>query len=174
MPSDNIKKALILMGHGSRVPGAGSSMEQVAERLIETGRFDVVETCYMSRLGPAFPDVLKKCIDQGATEVMLIPYFLNMGLHIRVDIPTMLRREAEKYPGLKIIFGKNLGYDELLVELVKKRIDESSELLDVREIKIEEESYELPPGEKEFVSMTPEEAKEYRKKHKHGGEPHEH
>jgi sirohydrochlorin ferrochelatase len=174
MPSNNSKKAVILMGHGSRVPGAGSSMEMVAQRLRETGQSDIVETCYMSRLGPAFPDVLARCVDLGAEEVVLIPYFLNMGLHIRVDIPAMLRREAEKYTGLKIIFGKNIGYDDLLVELVRKRIDESSEFMDVRELEIEDESYELPPGEKEFVAMTPEEAKDFRKNRRHAGEPHEH
>lgn len=153
------------MGHGSRVPGAGRSMEKVAQRLRETGCADIIESCYMSRLGPGFPEILEKCVEMGADEVVLIPYFLNLGLHMRVDIPAMLRREAEKYPGVKIVFGKNIGYDELLVELVKKRIVESSGLMDVREIEIEEEGYELPPGEKEFVPMTPEEARLYRKNH---------
>jgi len=108
-----------------------------------------------------------------ASEAVLIPYFLNLGLHMKVDIPKMLKKEAEKYPAVKIIFGKNLGFDELLVELVKKRVEESSAFCDIRELEVKPDDYELPPGDKEFVAMTPEEAMEYRARHG-GGHSHEH
>lgn len=170
----NGAKAVILMGHGSRVPSAGESMEKVAQKLKCEGEFGMVEICYMSRLGPRFPETLQKCVNGGAKEVILIPYFLNLGLHMLIDIPEMMEREARKYPGVKIVFGKNIGYDELLVDLLKKRIDESKDLCDVRMLEIEpKENFELPPGEKEFVAMSPEDARKFRQKHGHG-DMHEH
>ncbi len=172
--SNNGYKALILMGHGSRVPGAGKSMEDVADRLREISYRDIVETCYMSRLGPHFGETLELCVKKGASEVVLIPYFLNLGLHMKVDIPKMLKKEAEKYPALKLVFGKNLGFDELLVELVKKRLEESSAFCDVRELGVEPDDYKLPPGDKEFVAMTPKEAREYKAKYGGCGHSHEH
>lgn len=153
------------MAHGSRVPGAGDAMERVAKRLSEDGYYGIVETCYMSRLGPHFEEILKNCVKQGAKLVVLIPYFLNQGLHMKQDIPIMMKKEAEKYPDVKLVFGKNLGFDELLVELVKKRIEESLKLGDVRELVLEtEKRYELPPEDLEFVAMTQEEAKRFRAK----------
>ncbi len=153
------------MAHGSRVPGAGEAMEKVASRLSEYGHCDTVETCYMSRLGPHFEETLEKCVKQGAKLVVLIPYFLNLGLHMKLDIPVKMKKEAEKYPDVKLIFGKNLGFDDLLVELVKKRIEESLCLGDVREMDLESrDSYKLPPGELEYVAMSQEEAERFKAK----------
>ncbi|MBI3794702.1 MAG: CbiX/SirB N-terminal domain-containing protein [Nitrospinae bacterium] len=158
------------MGHGSRVPGAADGMERVAEELRKEGRFDIVETCYMSRLGPHYPQILADCVQKGAGVVLLLPYFLHLGLHTRLDIPTMMKEEAKRHPGVKIIFGKNLGYDDALVDIVKKRIESSWGLDDVRDITLEaRDKYPLPPGNKEFVEMEPEEAKKYRCGHRDGG-----
>lgn len=159
----NEKTAVILMGHGSRVPDASKGMEEVATRLRQSGEFDIIETCYMSRLGVRFPEVFAKCVQQGAKKVILIPYFLHLGLHMRLDIPTMMKEEADKYPDVELVFGKNLGFDELLVKLVRKRIGESQNLDDVRNLKLEPKGkYKLPPGDMEFVPMPPEEAEEFR------------
>jgi precorrin isomerase len=164
-------QAVILFGHGSRVPGAGKGMETVAERLIETGEYVAVENAYMSRLGPHLPEILKKCVDAGATGVLLIPYFLHSGLHMMHDIPHMMRDEAKKYPGVKIVYGKHLGFDERMVEIVKTRIAESIVLDDIRNVELDSiDKFPLPPGELEYVSVTPEKARELRA----GEEPHHH
>ncbi len=154
-------QAVILFGHGSRVPGAGEGMEAVAERLFETGEYIAVENCYMSRLGPHLPEILKKCADAGAKKVLLIPYFLHSGLHMRHDIPRMMQEEAKKYPDVKVVFGKHLGFDERMVEIVKARISESTDFCDVRDLTLDSiEKFPLPPGELEYVSVTPEKARE--------------
>ncbi|MBI3580783.1 MAG: CbiX/SirB N-terminal domain-containing protein [Nitrospinae bacterium] len=154
-------QAVILFGHGSRVPGAGEGMEAIAGRLFETGEYVTVENCYMSRLGPHLPEILKKCVEAGAKRVLLLPYFLHAGLHMRHDVPRMMQEEAKKYPGVKIVFGKHLGFDERMVEIVKKRISESTDLSDVRDMTLDPiEKFPLPPGELEYVSMTPEKARE--------------
>lgn len=159
----NGKIAIILMGHGSRVPGAGRDMEKMAQLLKSENGYKIVETCFMSRLGPHFPKTLEKCVKAGAASVVLIPYFLNLGLHMKLDIPTMMKKEAEKYPDVKIVFGKNLGFDNLLFDLVKKRVEESKDLDDVRTLELEpKDKYPLPPGQEEFVPMSPEEAKKFR------------
>jgi len=131
-------KAVILLGHGSRVPGAGQDMEKVGRILQEKYTLDIVKSCHLSRLGPLFPETLAACVSEGAKEVIVIPYFLNMGIHIRLDIPEMMQAEAQKYPEVKIIYGKHLGYDDSIADIIHKRIEESSQLEDVRKI-------ELPP-----------------------------
>ena len=127
-------QAIILLGHGSRVPEAGRDMERVAVGLRDKYRHAVVEVCYMSQLGPHFPEAFDKCVRQGATEVLVLPYFLHVGQHMRSDIPRILQGEAAKAPHVKVILGKNLGFDPLLVDLLQKRIAESAELPDVREL----------------------------------------
>jgi sirohydrochlorin ferrochelatase len=128
-------EAIILLGHGSRIPGAGEGMEQVAKRMREKLGQEIIEICYMSKLGPHFPEVFERCVDRGATKIIVVPYFLHSGLHLIEDIPDLLRDKARKYPHVKLILGKNLGFDECLVDLVIRRLDESQDLPDIRELK---------------------------------------
>lgn len=155
--------ALILLGHGSRVPDAGNSMIQVADALREKGGFTMVEYCNMSRLGPHFDETLDRCVTSGARDVLVLPYFLHNGLHIKLDVPAMMQQAVLKYPRVRLVFGKNLGFDPLIVQLVEKRIAESEELDDVRRMSLPgEHEFPVPPGQCEFVAMDPEEADKWK------------
>ena len=145
MTNNSGVEAIIILGHGSRVPGAAEGMEKTAARLSETGRYAIVELCYMSKLGPHLPEAFGNCVRQGATKVLVMPYFLHTGLHLVLDIPEMLQELAQQYPHVKLVLGKNLGYDDCLVDLVAKRIEESQDLCDVRELELpSEEDYPMP------------------------------
>lgn len=159
---EDSKEAVILLAHGSRVPEAGEGMERVAERLREEMPGWVVETCYMSRLGPHFPEVFEKCVEKGARKIVLIPYFLHSGLHMVLDIPKMMQEKARQFPGVRLILGKNLGFDESLVDLVRRRVEESMHLCDVGDLKLKSKAcFPLPPGQYEFVPLPPDEAEKY-------------
>ncbi len=160
--------AVILIGHGSRVPLAGANMEKVAARLREVETYAEVATCNMSRMKPFFPETLAEVANTNVSKIVVIPYFLHSGLHLVLDMPEMIKAEAEKYPGIKIVYGHSLGYDDAMVALVNRRIEESSGLPDIREVKLgKRDDYPLAKGEMEFVAMTPEEAKEYTDGHDH-------
>ena len=166
--ADKKKQAVILLGHGSRVTNAGQNMERVAEKLKASYGFKSVEYCFMSRLGPHLPKTLEKLVTAGEKEILVIPYFLHSGLHIILDIPEMLQKEAAKYEGIKVSYGENLGYDDTLVTLVAKRVEEAVAMPDVREVKLPpRENFPIPPGQSEFVPMPPEEAKKFIHKHNH-------
>jgi len=141
-------KAIILLGHGSSVPGAGQDMEKVAKILNEKYKLDMIKSCHLSRLGPNVPETLTSCVSQGAKEIIVIPYFLNLGLHIRLDIPEMLQKEATKYPDVKIIYGKHLGYDDSFADIIYKRIKASSYLDDVRKMELPKRDALSIPDEK--------------------------
>ncbi|MGC8659879.1 MAG: sirohydrochlorin chelatase [Desulfomonilaceae bacterium] len=159
---DSIKKAIILMGHGSRVPDAGRHMEQVATGLKDKFGYNIVEICYMSRLGPHFPEIFEKCVTQGASEIVVIPYFLHDGLHLVLDIPEMMQEIGSRYPNVKLVLGENLGFDDTLVDLVQKRISASANRSDVRDLILPpRQQFPVPPGQHEFVPMSPEEAAKF-------------
>jgi precorrin-8X/cobalt-precorrin-8 methylmutase len=167
--NDGAGEAVILLAHGSRVPHAGEDMERLAARLKERSKGGIVETCSMSRLGPHFSEVFDRCIARGARKIILIPYFLHSGLHLVLDIPEMMQEKARQHPGVRVILGKHLGFDECLVELVRRRIEESRTLCDVRELTLKgRDSYPVPPGQNEFIELPPGQAAKYRKGDPHG------
>ena len=131
--NENTKEAIILLGHGSRVPGAGEGMELVAQGMRQKMGPEIIEICYMSKLGPHFPEAFDACVARGAKKVVVMPYFLHSGLHMREDIPEILREKAQEHPDVEVILGKNLGFDECLVDLVIKRLAESRHLPGIRE-----------------------------------------
>ena len=127
-------EAVILLGHGSRVPEAGKDMERVAARLREKYGYQLVEVCFMSRLGPSFPEIFQKCVNLGATKVLVIPYFLHSGLHLVRDVPEMIQEQVEKFPGVIVQIGRGFGFDEMLVDLVQARIEEARSFSNVRQV----------------------------------------
>ncbi len=75
----------------------------------------------------------------------------------------MLQDESRKFPGVKFVLGKSLGFSEGLVDLVQRRIEEAMEFRDVREVILpSREEFPVPPGQYEFVPLLPDEAKKYR------------
>lgn len=149
-------RAIVLLGHGSRVPGAAREMEGLAGRLRELTGVPLVKVCFLSRLGPHLPETLEACVAGGATEIVVIPYFLHSGLHILVDIPEELQKLAADYPRIRIIYGKHLGYDDVLAEILARRVDESLGLPDVRETEVPDRSdYPVPPGQGGYVEIIP-------------------
>jgi precorrin-8X/cobalt-precorrin-8 methylmutase len=131
--------AIILIGHGSRVPGAAESMEKVSEALQASKRYAYVTTCNMSLMKPNFMETFKRMVDQGAKSVLVLPYFLNEGVHIKCDIPNMMQEVGKDYPDVKLVMGRPLGFDRLLVDLVAKRIAECATLPDVRTLNVPSE-----------------------------------
>ncbi len=149
-------EAVILLGHGSRVPEAGKDMEKVAARLRDKYGYPVVEVCFMSRLGPHFPEVFEKCANLGATRVVVIPYFLHSGLHLVLDVPEMLQEQAKRFPAVTLQMGRGFGFDEMLVDLVQTRIEETRSFRDVRQMELPpKEMYPVPTGQCEFVAVPP-------------------
>ena len=133
---DGGKRAVILLGHGSRAASAADDMEKVACGLRKKLSYDIIETCQMSGRGAHFPEVFERCIAQGAAVVLVLPYFLHRGIHLLEDVPAMMREKAANFPVIKVILGHNLGFDEAIVDILLKRVDEAENLCDIREMGI--------------------------------------
>jgi precorrin isomerase len=119
------RDAILLLGHGSRIPGASKDMETVVTRMKEKYGYQKVEIGFMSGLGPHLSEVIGRFMDQGAKRVIVIPYFLHLGAHLLQDIPKMIQTETQKFPQIQLILGRGLGFDESLVDLVHRNIQET-------------------------------------------------
>ena len=128
------KRAVILIGHGSRAAGADDDMDRIAGKLRVAAGGSIVEVCRMAGRGVPFDETFERCIGQGAKTVIVIPYFLHFGVHLRQDIPEILREAVARHPDVRLVLGRHLGYDDALVALVEKRLGESEALCDIREL----------------------------------------
>lgn len=116
-------KAAVILGHGSRVRGFGTAMEKAARDLSRKGLFDFVLCAYLGIVSPSLPEAIDDCVRKGAREVRVLPYFLQMGKHVRKHIPQMVSRARKKYKGrARIRLCGYLGYDERIVDVVRDRL----------------------------------------------------
>ena len=121
-PSD--RTAVLLIAHGSREPSANDDLHALADRLADTGEHPIVVACFLELAEPDIPTGGERCVAQGATRVLMVPYFLSAGVHLRRDL-TAAREELEaQHPDVAFLLGPPLGPHPLLDSLVVARIME--------------------------------------------------
>ncbi|PLX98132.1 MAG: sirohydrochlorin cobaltochelatase [Desulfuromonas sp.] len=120
-----MKTGILLMGHGSRVSAANDALRVIAEQVKKEGGFDVVEVSFRELHAPDIQAGIDACVEQGATRVLLYPYFLFAGAHVLEDLPNEMAQAKERYPDLEMIMGQPLGIHPKLGEIVCERVAES-------------------------------------------------
>ena len=83
-------EALVLVGHGSRLPYSKELLVKLAEKVKEKNMFPIVEIGMMEFNEPTIPQAVKKAIEQGAKKIIVVPVFLAHGIHTTRDIPRLL------------------------------------------------------------------------------------
>lgn len=116
--------AVVVLGHGSRAPGASEAMERIAA-ILRTRRGGRIEVAHMELAEPSLPVVLERMHGDGIRHIVLVPYFLHHGIHLREDIPGILAEACSRLPGLEVVLAPHLGYDDALVDVVEKRLEQA-------------------------------------------------
>ena len=116
---------ILILAHGSRKTETEETLNQVCAMLKEMLPEMLIETAYMEFSEKTIEQGLDELVSQGAEEIKVIPYFLFSGIHIQQDIPEEIDAYLKKNPNIKISFGKTLGADRRLAEILKDRIEES-------------------------------------------------
>lgn len=105
--------ALLIVGHGSKDPGADDVLPYYVEQLRQSGQFSTVTACYLEK-PPSINDALG-AID--ADRIFIMPLLVAHGYHTRVTIPG-----AIKASGKKAILLEPLGRSEYIARLIAERV----------------------------------------------------
>ena len=115
------RPALLVVGHGSRVGPANRIVRRIARALRRRFPGRVVEACYLEAASPDVPTGIDRCVARGATRVLLVPYLLLLGGHVRRDLPRAAARARWRHRGLVVRVAPHLGDDPRLVAIVTTR-----------------------------------------------------
>lgn len=116
-----MKKGLVIIGHGSRSKDAVDAFFQVVEIVRSKGDFEIVEGAFMELSAPPIPEVVAKVVGTGVKEVILVPYFLYEGIHIKEDIPQLIEEISKKYSGIKLKLARPIGVESVLADILLAR-----------------------------------------------------
>jgi sirohydrochlorin ferrochelatase len=119
--------ALLLIAHGSRRTEANADLEFVAAELRARGQYPVVRVSYLELAEPNIEAGGVQCVEAGATEVILVPYFLSPGIHVVEDLTAARDTLNKRFPRVRFVLAEPLGRHPLLVNVVEQRANEASE-----------------------------------------------
>lgn len=115
-------KGILVVAHGSKHESVDDPLvlmvKMLKEKFLEC---EVIGGC----IGAGEKSLVKQ-LDyfrlKGISEIIVVPYFLFRGIHIRRDIPEMLEEYSQTYPEVTIKLGETLGADKRLADILEERI----------------------------------------------------
>ncbi len=118
------KTAILLMAHGSRIAEANNAAYEIAEMVRAASSFEIVEVAFREMHPPDIQSAIDRCVAQGAERILLMPYFLFVGAHVREDLPAEMTLAQQRYPQVEFAMGNHLGAHRKLAEIMIERIAE--------------------------------------------------
>ena len=115
--------ALLLIAHGSRQADANADLHHLADVLRQRGH-GIVVASFLELAEPGIADGGVRCVELGATKVVLVPYFLSAGVHVRRDLTEARAQLAARFPTVDFRLAEPLGRHPLLAEVVVERVRE--------------------------------------------------
>ncbi len=119
-----MQPALLLIAHGSRQPEANADLYHVVEGLVRRGHV-LVEASFLELAEPNIEAGGARCVARGAGCVVLVPYFLSAGVHVRRDLTAARERLAARFPHVDFLLADPLGRHSLLLDVVADRAREA-------------------------------------------------
>lgn len=145
---DSKETGVLLISHGSRLPESSKTITKITELFKKYTDFKV-GIAFMELHEPNIPTAMNELVkDTNIERVIAVPVFLSHGMHTTRDIPQILGLSEEEdnkdhdkhehkhdsndhhhhhfekvnFDG-EIIYTDPLGADPLIVEIIKKRVD---------------------------------------------------
>jgi sirohydrochlorin ferrochelatase len=120
-----VSKGIIVFGHGSSVESANEAVRVIARQAAEHGAWALYETAFLEA-APRLSDAVAALVSRGANEILVLPYFLTLGIHLQRDLPKLVEELSRDY-GLPIRVTPPLdGHPELSRILVERALEASS------------------------------------------------
>ena len=115
---------VILAAHGSRSDEANTSIAELARGLGERLELSV-SAAYLEMAEPTIPAAIGASAQAGATRIVIVPFFLAPGMHVRRDLVAILESARREY-GIPIeladFFGSHPGIPQLLVDIAQAAV----------------------------------------------------
>jgi sirohydrochlorin cobaltochelatase len=113
---------VILFAHGSTVVTANEAVHAVTSELARrTGR--LVETAFLECSPPTIGDAVAALAAKGVTSILVVPYFLTMGIHLKRDLPRLVEQLRPGYPGLEFAVAEPLDGHPALLDILAARCE---------------------------------------------------
>jgi sirohydrochlorin ferrochelatase len=85
------------------------------------GKLDPVLAAFLEGGRPSLSEAVSKVAELGVQRVVVVPYFLTLGLHLQRDLPVLIQEAKTGHPGLEIDVTAPLDGHPAMVEALLDR-----------------------------------------------------
>ena len=93
-------------------------LEVFVEQFAPESGYAIVEPAHMELAEPSIATAFDRCVERGATQVAVVPYFLSPGKHWHQDIPNITREAALKHPGVEFVVTAPIGLNPMMKQVI--------------------------------------------------------
>lgn len=120
-----IKTGIIILGHGTKLHKANKLIPELIEKIRQKTNYNIIEPSYLQFHHPDLPQSIRKIAGNGCKKIIIVPFFLFKGNHVKRDIPQVMKKEISKYPDVTFVFTPSMGEDSRIGDIVIRRINEA-------------------------------------------------
>ena len=124
LPSLAIQRPVLMVGHGTRDAEGRQALLDFATTYQTLDASRPVIPCFLELTNPTIQEGIERCIQEGYTELSVLPILLFAARHNKFDVTNELDRARARYPQLKFHYGRHFGITPGIVELWKQRLAE--------------------------------------------------
>lgn len=111
-----MKQGIILFAHGARDPQWSLPFQRVADRTRDMMAQVPVALAYLEFMSPTLKEAGTSLVEQGCTQVHVVPLFLGAGGHVRRDLPTLIDHMKQLHPQTKWMLHAAAGESNDVIE----------------------------------------------------------
>jgi len=91
-----VKSGIVVFGHGSSVASANDAVRTIAAQAAAEGAWGLYETAFLEA-APLLDEAVGSLVSRGAAEILVLPYFLTLGIHLQRDLPKLVEDLARRH-----------------------------------------------------------------------------
>lgn len=120
----------IVFAHGSSIESANEAVRAVARQAADRGGWQAFEAAFLEGGSPSLAEAAGRLTDNGASRLVILPYFLTLGLHLQRDLPRLLDPIRAEHPGVDIQVAAPLDGHPAMVDALLDRAMEHQQCRD--------------------------------------------
>jgi sirohydrochlorin ferrochelatase len=117
-----LSTGIIVFAHGSRVESANEAVRAVAQGVVRATGIPDVLAAFLELGQPDLASAADTLIQGGVSRIVIVPYFLTLGLHMERDLPRLVERIRSRHAGVQVDVTPPLDGHSALVTIVADRV----------------------------------------------------
>jgi sirohydrochlorin cobaltochelatase len=109
----------VVFGHGSSVESANDAVRTIAAAAASAGQWAHWETAFLEA-APLLPAAVDKLLAAGVDDILVLPYFLTLGIHLKRDLPAIANKLAADH-GITVRIAPPLDGHPALSQILVER-----------------------------------------------------